>query len=685
MMRAARVPRDGARPVFGAEQHPGRPRRRADAAESRRFLPRYDSGGATQAGPNTVPPSGATPPAYLGATPMVQQLYQRFAGLPLEKLQQLAVMMPPSSMQGQMIQRALHAKQMAPAATGAFPNAAPLQIAQDFPTTAGQAPAQARGGGIPRRDSGGASGSSPTLGPATPSVFQWISGRGDFGLPSGSPGFPAPNGPAPSPPGGSTPPVWETDPMGRGIMPPGLTPMPIGGAPAPSSQVPANLPSSLTDGSWARSLNGPFGGAMFSGGPRLSASSSSSGAPASPMLSQAQTPPATTGVFRSQPDVARVPAASRSPMSPSPAQPTYAAGSPNWLSGIGNAYGWGGSSFGGSPFGSAFYGGGFPFSGSSFGGTGFARSGASSVPLPMMSFSPGNPGQVGPTWAPGQPLLSPSSPITTTPPGFGTPETPPLVTPLPPSVLAAAAAPAAAPSSPSFPGLSSAQSQQLQQQINNGQLAWNGRAYVDPTNPLAMDPNSNFAQGGEIPRRAQGGFEPVPSPERAAGFALRRSTAELESPVAGRTDDLPLAVAPDSHVIPADVVSGIGEGNSLNGAHLLDQMFHGGPWGVRAAKVRGPGTLPRPPRPVGRSRGGPPSAATGAPERTTPILAAGGEYVVRPEAVAHFGAIAKRRDPRRFARKSAIEAGHDAIDDFIVRARKHIVATTKKLPGPVKE
>lgn len=46
----------------------------------------------------------------------------------------------------------------------------------------------------------------------------------------------------------------------------------------------------------------------------------------------------------------------------------------------------------------------------------------------------------------------------------------------------------------------------LQQEVNDGILAWNGRAYVDPTNPLAMNPSSNFgAARGGIVRRQDGG------------------------------------------------------------------------------------------------------------------------------------------------------------------------------------
>ena len=169
-----------------------------------------------------------------------------------------------------------------------------------------------------------------------------------------------------------------------------------------------------------------------------------------------------------------------------------------------------------------------------------------------------------------------------------------------------------------------------------------------------------------------------PSGAQAASLDLRQGAQSfyhpggfIDSGVAGRTDALPLAVPADSHVIPADVVSGIGEGNSLNGARLLDQIFHAGPWGARAIKS-------------GPARGAMSLARGGHGDRVTEILAAGGEYIVRPEAVARYGSAARRRDPKRHGRKSDMAAGHDAVDNFILRARRHVIATTRKLPGPAK-
>src|SRR5690242_18350358 len=92
------------------------------------------------------------PPAFQAQSPMVKQLYRYFQAMPLDRLDHLHVMVPPSSAQGQMIARALRAKQIAPASQGAFPSA---PGAQPFPP---MIPQQRRGGGVPRRAAGGFAG-----------------------------------------------------------------------------------------------------------------------------------------------------------------------------------------------------------------------------------------------------------------------------------------------------------------------------------------------------------------------------------------------------------------------------------------------------------------------------------------------------------------------------------------------
>ena len=47
----------------------------------------------------------------------------------------------------------------------------------------------------------------------------------------------------------------------------------------------------------------------------------------------------------------------------------------------------------------------------------------------------------------------------------------------------------------------------------------------------------------------------------------------IHSTVAGRTDHLPVHVASGSYVIPADIISAMGEGNSMAGFKVSDRIF----------------------------------------------------------------------------------------------------------------
>jgi hypothetical protein len=113
------------------------------------------------------------------------------------------------------------------------------------------------------------------------------------------------------------------------------------------------------------------------------------------------------------------------------------------------------------------------------------------------------------------------------------------------------------------------------------------------------------------------------------------------SHVAGRTDHHDMNVPNGSFVIPADVVSGLGEGNSLAGMKVIERMF------------------PQP-----RADGG--SAA-----EPVPIAAAGGEVVLSPEQLtAKFG---------------DLDHAHKTMDHWVVHERKKIVKTMSKLPPPAQD
>lgn len=108
----------------------------------------------------------------------------------------------------------------------------------------------------------------------------------------------------------------------------------------------------------------------------------------------------------------------------------------------------------------------------------------------------------------------------------------------------------------------------------------------------------------------------------------------------GRTDTVPMHVAANSYVVPADIVSSLGQGDTNAGYGVLEQMF--GPSQTRAD-------------------GG-----------AVPIIAAGGEYVLSPEQVAAIG-------------KGDAKVGHEALDRFVVMQRRKHIQTLKGLPGPARD
>lgn len=207
----------------------------------------------------------------------------------------------------------------------------------------------------------------------------------------------------------------------------------------------------------------------------------------------------------------------------------------------------------------------------------------------------------------------------------------------------------------------------------------------------------------------------------------------IQMAVGGRTDHLPMNVYANSYVIPADVVSGLGEGNTLSGGHILDKMFSGdalnkmvsktvkvprkasggplpisapmqmgqyqvvipevmnfgppdyektGPFGTETVSARANPKFPdaryswryteTPPgeKPkAGAARGG---MINDRHAKPVEILAAGGEYVIPPEVVRSLG-------------HGNADDGHKWLDNFVKSTRAHTIRTMQKLPGPKKD
>jgi hypothetical protein len=142
----------------------------------------------------------------------------------------------------------------------------------------------------------------------------------------------------------------------------------------------------------------------------------------------------------------------------------------------------------------------------------------------------------------------------------------------------------------------------------------------------------------------------------------------LHGSTPGRADAILTTAPGGSHVIPADVTSGLGEGNSSAGAKIMERLLRTGPHGIAMPKSgRGMG-MPRAPAPYRE-------AATGGDvdddESQTPVALSHGEFVISPQQVRAIGG-------------GDLKLGHKILDDWIIAMRKQIIAMMKKLPGPVR-
>lgn len=144
-------------------------------------------------------------------------------------------------------------------------------------------------------------------------------------------------------------------------------------------------------------------------------------------------------------------------------------------------------------------------------------------------------------------------------------------------------------------------------------------------------------------KKAAGG-NPLP-PSKPQAQSIKPHVGPIHSAVAGRTDHLPMHVPSGSYVIPADIISAMGEGNTMAGFKIMNDITN-------------------------QYRGHPAAYASGGyAGQLVPIVAAGGEYVISPEVVANMG-------------NGDMDAGHGELDSFVTKMRAKTVDTLKKLPGP---
>lgn len=133
------------------------------------------------------------------------------------------------------------------------------------------------------------------------------------------------------------------------------------------------------------------------------------------------------------------------------------------------------------------------------------------------------------------------------------------------------------------------------------------------------------------------------------------------SDVSGRTDRLPHAVAADSFVMPADVISGVGQGNTLAGSKLMDGILAGakGPYGINLRRADG-----------------------GSTPGVSHVLVAGGEYLVPRHALQNVGW--RRNGGKKMDPKADLAEGHKWAREMVDKVRGHQKKFLATAPKPKK-
>ena len=122
----------------------------------------------------------------------------------------------------------------------------------------------------------------------------------------------------------------------------------------------------------------------------------------------------------------------------------------------------------------------------------------------------------------------------------------------------------------------------------------------------------------------------------------------VRSPTPGRGDRVRATLRKGSYVVPADVVSGLGQGNTDAGSAVLGQAVGG--HGVGDAEEYASGGI-------------------AGDEDGVPVLLSGGEYAMTPQEVAAIGGGSHAR-------------GADVLDRLVQSVRRSTAATMQQLPGP---
>ena len=171
------------------------------------------------------------------------------------------------------------------------------------------------------------------------------------------------------------------------------------------------------------------------------------------------------------------------------------------------------------------------------------------------------------------------------------------------------------------------------------------------------------------PTAGAGAFNPTPKMMVRHEQAALNHKGPIMSLVPGRTDKHNMNVGSGSNVIPSHAVSHLGQNNTLAGMNVLNKMFSMGPYGGPAApKIKTGMGAPKPPK-MHLASGGTSGGQAGKP---TPVVVAGGEFVVPEDKVMEIGG-------------GDLGRGHKILDTWMLQIQKDHAKTIAKLPPPAKK
>jgi hypothetical protein len=136
----------------------------------------------------------------------------------------------------------------------------------------------------------------------------------------------------------------------------------------------------------------------------------------------------------------------------------------------------------------------------------------------------------------------------------------------------------------------------------------------------------------------------------------------IDSHVPGRTDKIPMKVPPGSFVLPADIPSALGQGNTKAGAEILKKMFTHSAYGLEPPKIHGQAF--HYPQSIMHHH-----KADGGKTDHVPIITAGGEWVIPNDIVHAIG-------------HGDMKKGHAVLTKFVLNVRKELIKKLKSLKPP---